>query len=187
MAVKVQYPNIDTTEFIRGETLNQFVQKANQRQCNQAGETIYEFTFGSLFKHGLFQADSHPGNYLFQKNKVVFLDFGCVKHYPEEFIQTIRKLARAMMELDRKNVDRMMLESGLVGNSKQFDFDYNYEMMQDIYRPILSETFQYTDDYVRRTWHKTITHHPNKNKISVPKDWILTQRLQWGMASIMAA
>ncbi len=46
------------------------------------GATIWRFVFGSLHGHGVFNADPHPGNYLFEPGAVGFIDFGCVQHFP---------------------------------------------------------------------------------------------------------
>ena len=49
------------------------------------GEAIYRFVFGSLYDFGVFNADPHPGNYLFHDDGgVTFLDFGCVKRFSPE-------------------------------------------------------------------------------------------------------
>src|SRR6202012_3714258 len=47
-----------------------------------AAETIYRFTFRSLYELRAFNGDPHPGNYLFEPGgQVTFLDFGMVKHF----------------------------------------------------------------------------------------------------------
>ena len=43
-------------------------------------ETLWQFVFEGILLHGCFNADPHPGNYLFADNgDVWFLDFGCVR------------------------------------------------------------------------------------------------------------
>ncbi len=50
-----------------------------QRERDLAAETIYRFTFRSLYGAHLFNGDPHPGNYLFHGDgRVTFLDFGLV-------------------------------------------------------------------------------------------------------------
>ena len=51
------------------------------------GEVIYRFVYGSLYDFGAFNADPHPGNYLFHDDGgVTFLDFGCVKRFSRDQI-----------------------------------------------------------------------------------------------------
>ena len=53
-----------------------------QEEKDLAAETIYRFTFRSLYGLHAFNGDPHPGNYLFEPGgQVTFLDFGLVKHF----------------------------------------------------------------------------------------------------------
>ena len=53
---------------------------ADQELRDRWGEVVYRFFFGSIARFGMFNADPHPGNYLFHDDgTVTFLDFGCVK------------------------------------------------------------------------------------------------------------
>jgi predicted unusual protein kinase regulating ubiquinone biosynthesis (AarF/ABC1/UbiB family) len=63
-----------------------------QAEKDLAAETIYRFTFRSLYQLHAFNGDPHPGNYLFEPGgRVTFLDFGLVKHFtPAELAPLIR-------------------------------------------------------------------------------------------------
>lgn len=62
------------------------------------GATIWRFVFGSLHGHGVFNADPHPGNYLFEPGVVGFLDFGCVQHFPMEVADAMAALRVGFVE-----------------------------------------------------------------------------------------
>ena len=50
-----------------------------------AGGTVFRSVFAGLHRHGLFNGDPHPGNYIFRDDgTVTFLDFGCVKRFPAD-------------------------------------------------------------------------------------------------------
>src|SRR5205807_7122169 len=54
--------------------------EVDQELPDRWGEAINRFFFGSIARFGVFNADPHPGNYLFHDDgTVTFLDFGCVK------------------------------------------------------------------------------------------------------------
>lgn len=77
--------NVLVTELHYGQTFRQLADSGDQIEKNRAGETMFRFAFHSIELHGLFNADPHPGNYLFQgAGRVVFLDFGCVQGYDAE-------------------------------------------------------------------------------------------------------
>ncbi len=43
---------------------------------------MWRFVYKGNLVHCHFNADPHPGNYLFRDGSVVFLDFGCVQTIP---------------------------------------------------------------------------------------------------------
>ncbi len=65
------------------------------------GEVINRFVYGSLYDFGAFNADPHPGNYLFHDDGgVTFLDFGCVKRFSTEQVAVMRRISTAVFEDD---------------------------------------------------------------------------------------
>src|SRR5690606_5639526 len=74
-----------TTELAEGVPFAE-VERWSQEERDLAGETIFRFVFGSLYRLHAFNGDPHPGNYLFRTGgRVTFLDFGLVKRFtPEE-------------------------------------------------------------------------------------------------------
>ena len=64
----------------------------SQPEKDLAAETIYRFTFRSLYELHAFNGDPHPGNYLFEPGgQVTFLDFGLVKHFTAERTRPARE------------------------------------------------------------------------------------------------
>ncbi|MEO6418467.1 MAG: AarF/ABC1/UbiB kinase family protein, partial [Polyangiaceae bacterium] len=71
-----------TTEFVRGLDFEEAC-AASENERRAWAETMWRFVFKGILVGGMFNADPHPGNYIFQKDgKVVFLDFGCVQLIP---------------------------------------------------------------------------------------------------------
>lgn len=65
------------------------------------GEVIDRFVFGSLYDFCKFNADPHPGNYLFHDDgSVTFLDFGCVKRFSPEQTDVMRRMSTAVFDDD---------------------------------------------------------------------------------------
>src|SRR5438034_2203745 len=57
---------------------------ADQELRDRWGEAINRFFFGSIARFGMFNADPHPGNYLFHDDgTVTFLDFEIGEHTSE--------------------------------------------------------------------------------------------------------
>ena len=68
-----------TSEFAEGLTLEEAREQPESVRRSYA-ETLWRFVFRGNFVGQAFNADPHPGNYVFQRNgHVTFLDFGCVQ------------------------------------------------------------------------------------------------------------
>ena len=54
----------------------------------------------------MFNADPHPGNYIFGDDHVVFLDFGCVQPVEGEVLACARRMHRAAIDRDETGFRR---------------------------------------------------------------------------------
>ena len=69
----------------------------SQDERDLAAETIYRFTFRSLYELRAFNGDPHPGNYLFEPGGLVtFLDFGLVKHFTDDELGPLIEMIDAL-------------------------------------------------------------------------------------------
>ena len=176
------------SELVDGQSFAEFCATATQQDRNWAGETIFRVAWGSILKHHVFNADPHPGNYLFADGKLVLLDFGCVKRYSPSFVEGWKAMARSILEDDRQAMMRALHQlEFLRGDERRFNYDYHRQMMQVLYEPFLMDRpFRFTSDYVSRTWRMMIVDNPNKGVMNMPRDWIFNNRLQWGLCAVLA-
>jgi predicted unusual protein kinase regulating ubiquinone biosynthesis (AarF/ABC1/UbiB family) len=76
-------------------------------------EAIYRFTYATNLRFCMFNADPHPGNYLFHDDgSVSFLDFGCVKRFRREQVDVMTAIGRACMREDVRGTWRACVEAG---------------------------------------------------------------------------
>jgi predicted unusual protein kinase regulating ubiquinone biosynthesis (AarF/ABC1/UbiB family) len=176
-----------TMEYIKGLRFSEFIASATQPEKNEAGKRMFEMMFRSVFVHHRFNCDPHPGNYLFLKGQVAFLDFGCVKRYDKEFIRVWKAYARNVLERDFANSNKNVIRLGLVPQPDKFDFEYQDKMMVTLYEPWMTQgNFKFTRSLASSTWKSMVVDNPNKYYTNVPKDWIFASRLQWGLYSVLA-
>ncbi len=103
-----------TSELADGARFAELAQWS-QHERDLAAETIYRFTFRSLYDLHAFNGDPHPGNYLFHGGgRVTFLDFGLVKHFsPEELRPLVDMVRYLCVEHDPEGFRAGMVRRGL--------------------------------------------------------------------------
>lgn len=177
-----------TSEFCEGVGFAEFVEEGSQEKRNGAGATLYRFAYESIFQHHIFNCDPHPGNYLFDGDEVVFLDFGCTKEFSAKFVDIWRAQQKALLDGKEKRVDEISMEMGLVVDPDKFDFEYHRKILTLVAKPIFERgTFRFDNDYIEKTWRLLVIENPNRFCMNLPADWLFTNRLQWGLFSVLAA
>ena len=75
---------------------------ANQAQRDAIAHELIELVFRELFELRLVQTDPNFANYRYQADsqRIVLLDFGACRRYPESFSQTYMQLAKSLLEGD---------------------------------------------------------------------------------------
>jgi predicted unusual protein kinase regulating ubiquinone biosynthesis (AarF/ABC1/UbiB family) len=89
-----------TSELVEGLSFEAaMAESAEQRE--RWAETLWRFVFKGNLVGGMFNADPHPGNYLFGPDgKITFLDFGCVQPISAERLPTARAMHLAALRKD---------------------------------------------------------------------------------------
>lgn len=188
-----------TTEFVNGMGYTEFCETASQEARDLAGATIWSFTFRSMLRYGMLYADPHPGNYRFMPDgRVAFLDFGCVKALPPALVASIKRYMIAAMDGNWPEFDRACVEElGYDPKDESWDLYRSYTM--ELMMPLCThelwhcshekarETVQYLARGIKGLVKKDgemMIHIPHVPKI--PQDFTFVNRLQWGLASVMA-
>ncbi len=186
-----------TMEFHGGKTWRETVASASQEDRNEYGEIIYRFVFRSLYCFGMFNADPHPGNYLFQPGKVVFLDFGCVQRYPKDFIDQMAKVRHLITAgvRGKELFDAAIQAWGLPTELDKEELAYLEEYLLCVYEPVLSKTpFRFSREYTGQLAdlslkggmlfaRKALTKGIRESK---RPGFIFLNRIQYGLASVLA-
>jgi len=190
-----------TTELVGGVDYATFCATASPEDRNRASATIWRFMFRALFKHGWLYADPHPGNYRFLGGgKVAFLDFGCVKVLPPDLLTGTKRYITAAMDerwddFEKACVDVLGYDPTDVEAYRLY-IDYTKLLLEPL---TCKTTFRHTHAVAREAvaflvrGSKRITKPkegdvlPTLPKpIHPPQEHMFMNRLQWGLASVMA-
>ena len=160
-----------------------------QHERDLAAETIYRFTFRSLYEVRAFNGDPHPGNYLFHGGgRVTFLDFGLVKHFTAGELQPLLQMARTIcVEHDPEAFRRSLENAGFLRPGAPLSTEAIVEHLAVFYDTIrepgpLTITGDYASSVVRRFFDMR---SPVTGYIAVPRSYVLLQRINLGLFAIL--
>jgi predicted unusual protein kinase regulating ubiquinone biosynthesis (AarF/ABC1/UbiB family) len=190
-----------TCEMIGGEDYASFCTRASADERNAASATIWRFMFRSLFVHGWLYADPHPGNYRFLGGgRIAFLDFGCVKVLPTDLLEGTKRYITTAMDQQWPEFEQACVD--VLGydptDTESYELFIAYTKL--LLEPLTKDaTFRHTHEVAReavgflvRGGKKLAKPRegsllPNFPKpIRPPQEHLFMNRLQWGLASVMA-
>jgi predicted unusual protein kinase regulating ubiquinone biosynthesis (AarF/ABC1/UbiB family) len=141
-----------TMEWIEAKPLQYFLDnETNQDKKNQIGQALLDFLHSSIHEHQRFHADPHPGNFLVTAdNKLVVLDFGCVKTIPMDFYNFYFSLVRDDVFNDPQKLRQClvgldMLRESDTKETENLFIDTAVRAIQNMSLPMKSETFYFGD------------------------------------------
>jgi predicted unusual protein kinase regulating ubiquinone biosynthesis (AarF/ABC1/UbiB family) len=180
-----------TMELVDGMRFAAAVEQPQELR-NQWGTVIIRFLVEALWHHGLFNADPHPGNYLFHEDgTVTFLDFGCVKRFTPEQVEVMKEVDRAVVADDGDRLLALCLEQGFVHPNDA----PSGERLLDFYRPTYAyltaeQPFTYTKEYAANVVQRYADPFGPVGdvirKLDVPADYLFLGRIMVGLVSVLA-
>ncbi len=179
-----------TTEFVRGKTLEEILD-APENARRAWAETLWRFVFKGNFIGGMFNADPHPGNYVFQDDgHIVFLDYGCVQVIAEKMRKPARAMHRAALANDeklfREHLAKML--SAKPGRLEKLAYDYTRVCFEPLFASPYEITRSYAASLVDGMKDMAIAARkmPDDELFTMPPEMLFMNRLQFGFYSVLA-
>ena len=179
-----------TSEYVHGRRFDDVCQDSAEARGRHA-EIIYRFVFGSIMRHRLFNGDPHPGNYLFGADgRVVFLDFGCVKHFGADMARTWAGLVGSHFQSDRAGFRKGAIALGFLKEDTAIDAEQLYEYFQFFYEPFrFDREFSFSREYIAASFKQVFAPEGRfsgmQKRLTMPGDFVFVNRIQWGVFSIL--
>jgi predicted unusual protein kinase regulating ubiquinone biosynthesis (AarF/ABC1/UbiB family) len=177
-----------TSELADGARFAELAQWSQQER-DLAAETIYRFTFRSLYDVHAFNGDPHPGNYLFHGGgRVTFLDFGLVKHFSEKELRPLVDMVRYLcVEQDPEGFRAAMVDAGFLRADAPLSTETVVDHMAVFYDTVRTPgprtmTGDYASAVVRRFFD---VRSPLAQWVSVPRSYVILQRINLGLFAIL--
>ena len=131
-------PRVLTTTWCEGANLEAFLRSRPLSEARErAARSLYEFYVGTLYLHGLFNADPHPGNLLFSsEGRVTILDHGCVREFDSDTVAGLVRLSRAIRADNQRQIQGALSAIGMPKPSA--DFDVTRGLLRGFFAPLLT-------------------------------------------------
>jgi predicted unusual protein kinase regulating ubiquinone biosynthesis (AarF/ABC1/UbiB family) len=178
-----------TTELAEGLSLEQAM-KQSEAERRAWAETMWRFVFRGNLVLGMFNADPHPGNYLFRPDgSVTFLDFGCVQPIAKESVSPARAMHKAAISHDepafREAAGQLL---GLRGG------EYGARALVYVRRcfePMFNSPFHLSREYTTSLFTelremKRLMWAKDGSFVMLPPSMLFLNRLQFGFYSVLA-
>jgi predicted unusual protein kinase regulating ubiquinone biosynthesis (AarF/ABC1/UbiB family) len=180
-----------TQELVQGKPWS-YALASEQELRNRWGEAIHRFVYGSNHRFCLFNADPHPGNYLFHDDgSVSFLDFGCIKRFERERVVMMQAIGRACFRADVLGTWQASVEGGFWRSIDPVTPEEVFEYWREPWEMWWAEQpFTVTPEYVSR-WieRKFSPTGPSANAfrhITASPEYTIMSRIEMGTASLLA-
>ncbi|MFN8105014.1 MAG: AarF/ABC1/UbiB kinase family protein [Acidimicrobiia bacterium] len=165
----------------------------SQAERDRAGEILFRFAFGTLYRFGFFNADTHPGNYAFcDDGRVVFYDFGTTKVLPRETFQEFVGLAALLVDGDVDGLFAECVRTGFVPRPDRVEPERFFgwlraqlgelicdDAVMTVTPEMVAETVASASD-PRNDWYSLT------RQLNVPPDAILIGRMEIGIVAVLA-
>ncbi len=183
-----------TTELATGARYDEVVESWPQQERDLAGETIFRFVFGCLYRYRVFNGDPHPGNYLFAGNgRVSFLDFGLVKWFSDDDVTNLISMVRTMVtEPDPAGFRSAIEKAGFLRPGTDLTDGEIVDYFRHYYELVLSRgpssfSPEYASEYASETLrHFFDANHPVLKAANVPAPFVILQRINLGLYAVLA-
>jgi predicted unusual protein kinase regulating ubiquinone biosynthesis (AarF/ABC1/UbiB family) len=178
-----------TTEFASGMTLEQ-IEQAPEPLRRQLCEVLWRFVFKGNLVGGRFNADPHPGNYIFRSDgSISFLDFGCVQVLDPDHVLHARAAHRAALARDEAAFRRHIIT--LLGTRGGSYEETALGFSRACFEPMFASPFNVSRGYVAElSGHiaglKKGMFAKDKSFVQLPPNMIFLNRLQFGFYSVLA-
>lgn len=180
-----------TTELATGARFAE-VTGWDAQQRDLAGEAIYRFAFGSLYRLGAFNGDPHPGNYLFGPDgRVTFLDYGLVKRFTPTELRPFQDMIQAMvLDRDMAGFRRIIESVGLLRPDNDFSDAEISDYFGHFYRFVIDDapvtmTQEYASETVKRFFDTTGDHGEIMKAANLPPSMVIIQRINLGLYAVL--
>jgi predicted unusual protein kinase regulating ubiquinone biosynthesis (AarF/ABC1/UbiB family) len=178
-------------ELVHGKSWSEAL-TAGQDLRNSWAEAIYRFVYATNLRFCVYNADPHPGNYLFHEDgSVSCLDFGCVKRLEREQVDMIFAIGRACLRGDVLGTWRACVEAGYCRAADPVSHEEIYAFWRDSWELWWAEqpftvTPECTASWIERKYSLSGRSANALRYFTPPPEQMTMGRIELSVASLIA-
>jgi predicted unusual protein kinase regulating ubiquinone biosynthesis (AarF/ABC1/UbiB family) len=181
-------PRVLATTWEAGASLDDFLAgNPGQTTRDSVGKALFDVYFGALYRHGLFHADPHPGNYAFRDDgTAVLYDFGCMREFDRETIAIYAELGHAVMADDEARIRTSFeaLGGGIPTSAKAYD--HVRKMLRSFFGPMLTPGPHVIDASVHLDMNQVARDKLMLMRLHLPGKLLFLFRIRFGLYAVLA-
>lgn len=176
-----------TTTWHNGLSLEQWLSTKPPLEARSlAGVALYEFYIGSLYRFGLFNADPHPGNYLFTDDAVVLLDFGCVRAFAPGRIAALVALRDAVLADEESAIRAALVGLGASEPRTTKVYATGRRLLRGFFAPMLEDRFVRIEPTTESRLGTLLSDKRSVTELGLPGDLLFLFRIKFGVYAVLA-
>ncbi len=190
-------PQILTMSWLDGEPIGAWMKREqSQEDRDKLGQILWNFYMFQMHQLRMMHADPHPGNFIInEENNLGVIDFGCIKHIPDDFYSAYFELASYEVLNNPNRVDELFKELEIIRPS---DSEKDAQIVTDMFtnlikllsRPFNQGVFDFSDEsYFTEIYLKgeEISKDPEMNRLQArgSRHFIYFNRTFFGLYNIL--
>jgi predicted unusual protein kinase regulating ubiquinone biosynthesis (AarF/ABC1/UbiB family) len=179
-------PRVLVTDWETGRDFDRFAATADQGERDRAGRALFEVYVGTLYRHGLFHADPHPGNYRFREDgKVVVFDYGCVRVFDPQSVAAFVGLAQAVRAGDEAGMRSALRQLGAEPPAGTQAFVRVRALLEGFFAPLLRPGAHRIDGRINADLGQMTRDKLQMARLRLPGKLLVLLRIRFGLYSVL--
>jgi predicted unusual protein kinase regulating ubiquinone biosynthesis (AarF/ABC1/UbiB family) len=177
-----------TSEWIDGTGFDAWLDSdPPQDERDRVGRALHELYVGTLLRHGLFDADPHPGNYLFLAGgRVAVLDYGCVRTFTGAQVAAYVALREAVKRDDPLAMRTALRGLGAGEPAEPRDWETARTLLRSFFGPSIEDRVQRIAPRASAGAAQILADKRAMARLSLPGECLFLFRIKFGLHAVLA-
>lgn len=158
-----------------------------QETRSRLGAALFELYIATLYRHGVFHADPHPGNYAFDGDGgVVVYDFGCVRSFDRATVTALARLVAAVRADDTEATSAAFAALGAAPPRDREGAQHMRALLRGFFAPLLQSGERRIEPGAGFEARDMLRDKRAAMKLALPGKLLFLFRIRFGLYAVLA-